>query len=193
RAYLQILIDGPYWKKGAPEETAILVLPGKHQEYRIRESAIFWPGRGKYFWVAGTRGDPEYTREDIIRIAGNDSLDIVCQGFASHTLAQMEWCARMLQENPRVHHLIVTTAAYHVPRCLLTLLSVLEKLAIKIPITPMPLENPSGNSFSLDGGEDFSSELQKIQEYQAKGDVASLNAWKEYLKWRKNEKLTDVF
>ncbi|MBX4200631.1 YdcF family protein [Candidatus Parcubacteria bacterium] len=185
QAYLQILIDGPNWKKGKPAETAILVLPGKHQEYRITESVKLWKKEGDYFWVAGTRGDPAYTREDIIKVTGDDSSDIVCQGFAEHTLAQMQWCALMLKENPQIKYLIVATAAYHLPRCILTLLQVFKKEGVKMLITPMPLENPSGNSFSVEDGEDFTSELKKIPQYQEKGDVLSVEDWIEYLAWRR--------
>ncbi len=184
RIFLQILVDGSSWKKGKPEETAILLLPGTYQEYRITEGAKLWPKEGKYFWVAGTRGDPAYCREDIIAVTKKDSPNIICQGFAKHTLDQMEWCIAMLKENSKIKHLVITTSAYHLPRCTLTLLQSLKKSNIQVSITPIPIKNPKGDSFSIDSTEDFVLEIKKIQEYQQKGDVASLESWREYLEWR---------
>jgi uncharacterized SAM-binding protein YcdF (DUF218 family) len=189
RAYLEILIDGPDLQKGNPQETAILLLPGKYQKYRITQGVKLWPSQGNWLWIAGTRGDPIYSKKDIISVIGKDSPDVVCQGFAKHTLDQMEWCAALLKQNPHIKHLIITTAAYHLPRCVLTLLQVLTKAEVRIPITPFPLKNPSGDSFSVEGGEDFISEIQKIGEYQQKGDVLSLDVWKEYLSWRISDSL----
>ena len=81
RIFLQILIDGPHWKKGKPEETAIFLLPGVHQEYRITEGVKLWPNAGKYLWVAGTRGDPTYSKEDIIAVTGKGpEIQIPSQG-----------------------------------------------------------------------------------------------------------------
>ncbi len=181
---LEILIDGPNWKKGDLDNTAILLLPGVYQEYRISQGVKIWPKEGKYLWVAGTRGDPSYTREDIIRAVGADSPDIVCQGFAKHTLDQMEWCVSLLKENPKINHLIVTTAAYHLPRCCLTLLQVLKKSRKTIAISPVPILNPAGDSFSPESSENFVAETKKIQEYQEKEDVLSLESWREYINWR---------
>ena len=166
------------------KETAIFLLPGVHQEYRITEGVKLWPNAGKYLWVAGTRGDPTYSKEDIIAVTGKDSTDIVCGGFARFTPDQMNWCVSLLKQNPHIKHIVVTTAAYHLPRCVLTLLKALKKSGIQIPMTPMPLINPNGDSFSVNGTEDFALEMKKIQEYQQKGDVASLEDWKEYLAWR---------
>lgn len=184
RPFFEILVDGPNWKRLNAHQTAILLLPGVHQEYRITEGVKLWPNAGKYLWVAGTRGDPAYTREDIIAVTGKDSVDIVCGGFARFTPDQMNWCVSLLKQNPEIKHLIVTTAAYHLPRCVLTLLQALLKAKMQISMTPMPLINPNGDSFSAYGTEDFALEMKKIQEYQGKGDVASLEDWREYLAWR---------
>ncbi len=186
----EILLDGPNWKKGKPEETAILVLPGMYQEYRITEGTKFWPDQGEYLWVAGTNGDPAYSRKQIISVIDVDYPNdlhypnIICGEFARHTLDQMEWCVSLLKENTQVKHLIVTTAAYHLPRCTLTLLQVLTKSGMKIPITPLSIRNPSGDSFSPTSTEDLRSEVMKIQQYQEKGDVASLDTWRNYINWR---------
>ncbi len=183
RVYLQILIDGPTWKKPAAENTAILILPGMWQEYRITNGVKLWPQHGKHLWVAGTRQDTIYTlREQLVSLLGQDSENIEFGGFADHTLGQMQWCLGLLEKYSTVNHIIVATAAYHVPRCTLTLLQTLAKANKQLSLSPWPLYNPAGNSFTED--ENFQGELERIALYQEKGDVASLQTWRTYLAWR---------
>lgn len=188
RTMLTILVDGPQWKRGNPENTAILVLPGIYQEYRIQGGVNLWKqNQNQRLWIAGTRGDPTYTRDQIVQVAGVDSPNIICQGFANHTPDQMHWCQEMLRDNPEVSHLIMATAAYHLPRCVLTNVVAMEKAGRRIPISPIPLTNPNGNSFPPTGkerSEDWPAEVSKIIMYQATGDVASYVQWHDYLQWR---------
>lgn len=185
RAYLEILVDGPTWKKGKPEETAILILPGYFQEYRIEQGVKLWRGSAKYLFIGPTRKDTFYTsREKIIELLGEDSPDILFGETAANTLEQMQWVSDVLKEHTDIKHIIVTTSAYHLPRCCLTLLNVLQKNNQQIAISPHPLQNPRGDSFSVEGTEDFALEIEKIQEYQTKGDVLSCDDWKKYLDWR---------
>ncbi len=183
RIYLQILVDGSAWKKADPKTTAILLLPGMYQEYRIEEGIKLWPTRGKYLWIGPTRGDTKYTsRKQVVELLREDSKDIIFGEYAANTLEQMHWCVELLKNHPEVSHVIVTTAAYHVPRCVLTLLQVLEKAGKQISLLPWPLQNPTGNSFTAE--ENFQGELERIPLYQEKGDVASLETWNKYLAWR---------
>jgi len=190
RTMLTILVDGPQWKRGNPENTAILVLPGIYQEYRIQGGVDIWKqNQSQRLWVAGTRGDPAYPREHIVEVAGVDSPNIVCGEFCHHTPDQMRWCLKMLKDNPEISHLIMTTAAYHLPRCVLTNVAAMEKASVRIPISPIPLTNPNGDSFpptGKEGWEDWPSEVSKIIMHQTTGDVASLSQWRDYLKWRLN-------
>jgi len=180
---LQILVDGPMWKRDEPVKTAILILPGI-QEYRITEGVKLWPSRGLHLWVAGTRGDPAYTREQIVEAAGADSPHILHGGFANHTREQMEWCRDLLVLHSEVKHLVVSTAAYHLPRCVLTLVQTMYKAGILIPISPRPLRNPDWNSFAGLDQETIQSEMERIERYQQQGDVASCEIWRDYLQWR---------
>jgi len=188
RTMLTILVDGPYWKRGHPENTAILVLPGIYQEYRIQGGVDIWnQDQSQRLWIAGTRGDPAYTRDQIVEVAGVDHPNIVCGEFCNHTPDQMRWCLKMLQDNPGVSHLIMTTAAYHLPRCVLTNVAAMEKAGKRVPISPIPLTNPNGDSFPPTGKgswEDWLAEVSKVIMYQDTGDVASLSQWREYLTWR---------
>lgn len=189
RVYFQILIDGPNWNKPDPERTAVVVLPGQ-QDYRItRVLQGVWPQRGRYLWVAGTRGDPSIEREDIFgRIylknrepRRNNFIEI--QGWADNTPSQMRWVCKMAKKYTDVNDILITTAAYHLPRCVLTLVKELSLEGAKILITPLPLAGFSGDSFARNSNQDFTREIAKILKYQQAGHVASLDEWKMYFDW----------
>src|SRR3989344_2098570 len=127
---LKKILDIPFWKNADPEKSAILILPGI-QDYRIHEAAKNWPEKGKYLWIAGTRADPFYSRREVIERIGkkrveaiglNALYDIETQGWANHTLDQMRWATELLKKHPQINHIVLSTAAYHTPRCTLTLL-----------------------------------------------------------------------
>ncbi|MDD5433304.1 MAG: hypothetical protein PHE77_01450 [Candidatus Pacebacteria bacterium] len=168
------------WQPGRPEETAVLILPGKFQSFRITEGAKLWPDKGQYLFVAGTRGDPFYSENDIVDLTGKSSLNLFCQGWAEHTPDQMEWIVKLLQKRfSFIKHLIVATAAYHLPRCVLTLVRAMENARYFFQICPWPIWNPLENYPEL-----LEEELNRIFLYQEKGDVAKWENWQQYKEWR---------
>lgn len=182
------ILETPFWKDSTLRKSAVLILPGGWQDYRIPEGIKHWPEKGKYLWVAGTRGDPFYTRKEILEIIDKikgmsiDSYDIENGGWANNTLDQMLWATELLKKNNEINHLILTTAAYHTPRCVLTCLQTMIKQNIsKIVISPIPIYHPEGPSFE---STEFKGELERIQKYREKGDVASFKVWEEYVLWR---------
>lgn len=189
RVYFQILIDGRNWPAGEAGRTAVIILPGQ-QDYRVtRVLQDVWPVHGRYLWAAGTRGDPLIEREDIIgRIKASKKYakisDLIeCQGWADNTPDQMRWVIRMVKKYTDVKHLIVTTSAYHLPRCVLTLVKEMKTEDIVLPVTPWPLSSFSGNSFSkLRSNQNLVLEIAKTLKYQQSGHVASLEEWDEYFK-----------
>ena len=182
KAMLKILAI-PFNNRIEPERSAILILPGKYQEYRIAEGVKPWPSRAKHLWVAGTSGDPTYTREDVIPYVGEDSPHILVGGHARHTKDQMEWARGLLLDSfPEVEHVIMTTSVYHLPRCVLTFLETMCGTPKRwISISPVPLISPIGDSFSI---EDLEGEIQRIETYQKKGGVASFAYLDTYLRNR---------
>lgn len=184
KVMFEILSMPPLWNQTPHQESVVLILPGKHQDYRITQGVRLWPERGKYLWVAGTIGtpdDPFYERDYVVNSCGEDSPDIVVARQARHTRDQMEWAVALLAEMPRVRHVTITTAAYHLPRCVLTFLAAMEKTGERILVSPVPLINPSGRSFLP---EEVRSEAEKILEYQEKGDVLSFADFSSYQEWR---------
>jgi hypothetical protein len=190
RIFFQVLVDGRNWSYGEPDQTAVLVLPGQ-QDYRItRVLQNVWPAQGKYLWVAGTRGDPFIEEEDIVHrivTTGQNSpcLDFIeCQGWADNTPDQMEWACKMARKYAEVNHLIVATAAYHLPRCVLTFIKEMNKADLFVPVIPWPLTSFSGDSFAKKGNQNFALEIAKVLKYQESGHVAPVAEWEEYLKRR---------
>jgi hypothetical protein len=186
RVFLQILVDGTSWPAGDADCTAVVILPGQ-QDYRItRVLQGIWPEAGKYLWIAGTRGDPAIERDDIFGrlLAARGNLPnadfIECQGYAANTPEQMKFVCRMLRKYIDVNHLIVATAAYHLPRCVLTLVKEMKDYGSQRTITPQPLRSFSGNSFAKRSNQVFTLELAKILRYQNSGQVASVEEWEEY-------------
>ena len=176
----------PYWTKADPKQSALLILPGV-QEYRISEGAKHWPDKAEHLWVAGTRADPFYTRREILDIVRevttieSGTYLIENGGWENHTPHQMRWTVELLKKNPGVNHLIVCTAAYHAPRCVLTCIKIMQRHAAMRVISVLPLwhsEGPSSESA------EWIEEMERISMYQQKGDVVSWEEWKQYLSWR---------
>lgn len=163
------------------EETAIMVLPGMYQEYRITEVLKAWPNKAKYLWVAPTRGDPENSVYDSLKNLDKEKQnpdDMIIGGFTEATPGQMVWALEKLKENPNVKRIIISTAAYHLPRCMLTFIKAMNKAGVFVPISAHPLLNSNGNSFNSD---EIKSEIGKIHEYGLKGDVATSEELSEYI------------
>ena len=182
------ILEIPFWKDSDLHRSAILILPGVYQNYRITEGVKHWPKKGEYLWVAGTRGDPFYTRREILETIDRKKREHINNhnfengGWQNHTLDQMMWVTELLKKNNNINHIILTTAAYHVPRCTLTLLQTMKKQSIKqVVISPIPIYHRLGPSLE---SESFGGELSRISIYQEKGDVATFETWEEYNMWR---------
>ncbi len=164
------ILSIPFAEKFSPEQSAILIMPGQYQNWRIEQGTKLWPRKAKHLWVAGTRDDPLYSREDVVQYVRTDSPDILCGGWAKHTLWQREWARDLLLKHQQVGHVILTTAAYHLPRCFLTFLQTLQKANCHREISLVSLLNPTGQSFTDD---QVQAEIDRIGIYQKKGYVAS--------------------
>jgi len=173
----------------SPEETAVVILPGggvKNPPTRLTE--VPWEDYTDDLWVAGTRGDPYYTREDIIgHIARDGRLParLATQDFAFHTPAQMAWVAKQLKNNLFINHLILSTATYHLPRAVLTFIRVWNKEGEKrkLSIGIIPTSNPSKKLLTIpsDTSRTQAEEFERIELYQKKGDVATHDEFYEFI------------
>ncbi|MDO8655437.1 MAG: ElyC/SanA/YdcF family protein [bacterium] len=171
-------------------QTAVVVFPGEHQEWRIQEAAkVLQKVDSPHFWIAGTAGNPFYLRETILeemeRAIGSVeryrySPLLVCGAFANDTRDQARFVLELLKARPEVTHLVLTTAAYHLPRCVLTCIKqmMLQDKRAVIYTTP------SGAETIRPGNQELEEEIAKIPRYQAQGDIATWDELERYLAWR---------
>lgn len=168
-----------------PRNEAIVIFPGEYQLWRVETGIRVWSTRkGARLWVAGTAGNPAYTKPDILNlireIAGvdhpYDDGDIECAGWASNTLDQAKWLLELLKANPEVEHLHMVTAMYHLPRAILTCLKqmILQKRFVTIRAVPI-LQGPKFDD------PDGLVEMEKIPRYQALGHVATPEEFEQHL------------
>src|SRR3989344_9134402 len=115
-----------------PENSAILVLPGYFQRFRITEVKKYWPSKARYLWIAPTRGDSGFTLGEIAQCFACEARegDIAIGDFARHTQEQMIWALKLLVEKPKVDHIMVSTASYHLPRATLTFLRAMNEAGL---------------------------------------------------------------
>lgn len=169
-----------------PRNEAIVIFPGEDQLWRVTTGIHVWLTRkGARLWVAGTAGNPAYTKPDIFNlireIAGVDHPynddDIECGEWANNTLDQAKWVLELLKANPEVEHLHMVTAIYYLPRAILTCLKqmIVEDRFAHIRAFPIMPESPR-----FDDPEGL-TEMEKLLRYQALGHVATQAEWGKYL------------
>ncbi|MDO8655433.1 MAG: ElyC/SanA/YdcF family protein [bacterium] len=174
---------------------AVVVFPGKHQVSRIQEAArVLRKVESPNFWVAGTMGDPFYPRRDILKEMEDAAGDydrryrsspwVETGGFANNSLDQAKFVLELLRANPEVTHLILSTAAYHLPRCVLTCIKQMIEQDKRVAIYTAPSGDDISQGNLLPGTPEIEEEILKILRYQRKGDVATWDELQRYLAWR---------
>lgn len=166
--------------------TAVLILPGGGiglGPTRLTEPQ--WQRYADDLWIGGTRGDPAYTREEIVMYVARERklpTRLEMQGFARHTPDQMEWATDTLQDEIFINNLIVSTAKYHTPRCVLTFVKTWMKRgdSRKLRLGILPSSNPR-QVLKTATNQTIVGELERIEKYQANGDVATAKEFREFL------------
>lgn len=176
-------------------DTSLLILPGpRDHNYREAEGIRLWKmwraeGLVRHLLVAGTSEMPPLTRENVTDLCGEDPGD--CLHFvqkARHTPDQMEWTLN-IADNIGLGHLIISTAAYHLPRGFLTALKTMAGRGMRLVLSAAPVYDPDDPSrdfvgFLHTGGIGLQGEVERIVKYQEAGQVATIEEYLTYLKWR---------
>jgi hypothetical protein len=110
---------------------------------------------------------------------------VVIGGHVEHTPGQAEWFIEMVKKMS-LASAVVSASPYHIVRAYLTFIKFLAKENLKVrlfpratPVSPFEMVPESGmDSFGLIHGE-----AERILRYQEKGDVATLDELKNYLRW----------
>lgn len=186
----------------ATSPDAIYVVPGRSEDHRIRYGVRLCnlTPECKHFLVAGSNPDHskggippafEDTVEDLQTNFGlqlRRGLTIHLQGDTENAKTQADWLANTISKLPDVHSIWLVTAPYHLLRAYLTSLkSLINAREMKTwslfpvptsasPFTLVPYDQTPATDLVL-------GECQRILDYQAKGDVATLEELYEYLAW----------
>lgn len=175
-----------------PTQTAVGVFPGEYQEWRIQEAIrILWKVGAAHFLIAGTAGNPLCLPEDILeemeRMATASSQRyrssplLVCGVWANDTRDQARFIMELLKRRPEVTHLVLTTGAYHLPRCVLTCIKYMTLRRYRRVVI---YTAPSGADIIKPGSPEFEEEMAKIPRYQTQRDIATWDELESYLAWR---------
>jgi hypothetical protein len=182
----------PPYGSPIPEQSAMLILPGpKGHDYRVWQGtdAFKFSKRAHYLFIAGNQpsADLDY---DLIRSRFNTEVEegkVIIEERSENTLTQVQWAfGQQLIRTQTVQHLIICSAACHTPRAFLTALSVMnkfDKTGHGRWLSALPVYDPANPLSDLAYME---SEVEKIERYQIKGDVATLDEYRAYMQWRLN-------
>lgn len=175
--------------KASRAETVVLILPGGgHGSPPTRLTEVNWSEYSDSLWVAGTRGDPAYTREEILEYVTRNNkspVSLETQIDAQHTPEQMEWAVSLLMRDTFTNHLIISTASYHLVRGVLTFVKMWEKHGdnrkLSIGIIPTSDPNPEVVATPSTTSRTLEEELARIELYQKQGDVATATGFYEFV------------
>jgi len=185
---LHCLAGGVRPVPGMFDVTACAIMSGL-QDHRLTDCPWHLYCHDRNLLVAGSDDDPPYPRElatQLLTRSGFIPTRLLVSGHHDHTLSQAEWVADVLAERPHVRQVILVSAAYHLPRCVLTFIKTWAKRGgapVRIGALPtMDHANPLGsfgNKYGKSGS--VSSEVARIETYQKSGDVATPEEFAEFV------------
>lgn len=178
------------------EETdAFITVPGLGEWWRVADTIRAWECdrvSARHLLIAGQNENENCFTEHTIAALQKPPYELTrlknvhTQIRAENTKVQAEWIVRRIKE------LKVTTATlfappYHLLRVYGTILKEFYKQSVRlIPIMPAPLR-VSPVTFTPETNADqwvmATGEIERIIQYQDKGDVATFNHFQEYLAW----------
>jgi hypothetical protein len=160
--------------------TAMVIMPGG-QDWRLSQAP--WQHYTDTVLVTGTDNDPAYSFTEVQalleRSSGKTPATIRHQDYARHTPDQANWTVTELLRLPHIRNLIVSTAAYHLPRVVLTVVKswLQHGDSRRLRIYSLPTLDPDPrNGFAHADAERSATteqELARIEQYQHTGDVAT--------------------
>ena len=174
---------------------ALVVFPGMGEDWRVTMAKRWWSQENtpaRFLIIAGHNHNEKTTKiltpEVLRRPPFNlEKLEgVLIEGEVSNTKEQaLQVLARVREFN--LKSLALFTSPYHLPRAYLTLLKIFLKAnSPEIAIIPAPVmisPDITIPELRTSAWEAFAGEARRIKEYQAKGDVATLNELRGYLVW----------
>jgi hypothetical protein len=138
-------------------------------------------------FVAGFREPWEFAPETVLRMLNVwsevEGRHVHIQKEAQITPDQMHWIAERLVADTEITALVMSTAAYHLPRCVLTFVKTWAKQGDKrkLALRLLPTRNFKPTSLSTTN-QTVQGELERIALYQEKGDVATPDEFFDFIR-----------
>ncbi|HLC94852.1 MAG TPA: hypothetical protein VJH89_00040 [Patescibacteria group bacterium] len=178
---------------------SLLVFPGLGETWRLTQAIQCWDtvATAKYLLIAGHN-----QREKMWASLTLDTLTeppfnlkrhkgVYVVSHAEHTKEQAQWVVEKIQEL-NISSLALFVSPYHLLRAYCTVLRMLIKHGIQIPMIPVPIsiapdtKIPEINASAWDM---VQGEVERFSLYQEKDDVATYDEFKKYITWLWTQKL----
>ncbi len=174
---------------------AIIAMTGLGEHQRIIQAIRAWDS-GRYssrFLLVTGENPRERTaqtfnvyrlREPPFNLEHNEGV-VVATDHGESTKIQTQWVVQQ-SKMLGIKSAFVVTSSYHMVRAYLTLLNSFAHANIRIRLYPMLAERDLDTvcpEYEVPMWDLVGGEVDRIIQYQAKGDVATLQELKEYLAW----------
>lgn len=167
------------WEVKNPE--AILCFTGEGERHRVPHAVELWQyTNARYLLIAGNSEEViekygGYDKRSIKEEFGISDPGVIVQTLSKNTLTQAIWFLEELGKLKSIDRVVIVSAWYHIPRCFLSFLRwACNRYLISLSY---PLPNLKHELVLLPG------EMDRIQKYQEKGDIATLDDLLAYLKF----------
>ncbi|HEU4914173.1 MAG TPA: hypothetical protein VFT16_02080 [Candidatus Saccharimonadales bacterium] len=174
---------------------AVAVFPGLGETWRVEQAVRSWEDKApnaRHLLVAGTNpGERTYRRLDVPGLQLppfnlRRTEGVLTQVEADNTPHQAEWLADQVEEGD-IASFSLHVSPYHMLRAYCTTLKTFEKRGLdRVAIIPRPV-NVAPGTVIPETGEDavsmYNGEARRIELYQAKGDVATLDELQAHVDW----------
>lgn len=170
---------------------AVIWLEGDGLARRDETIRVFKDGLADYIVASGGfEGNPEVAissseMAEVLYKAGIPKEKVVLETSSQNTREQGVEIMKMAQERGW-KKIILVASHYHQPRAFLTFLKAMQDADLKICVYNSPARDLLWFTKVVDNNrkEMFEGELKKIEEYGAKGHVASIRDAFKYQEWK---------
>lgn len=173
----------------------LVVVPGQGENWRVQEAISVWDkpfSSAKYLLISGQYWEEKkYIPLDLEHLQKKPfnlkrSRGFYSQVRARHTKEQAYWIVEKVQEL-KVKSIALFVSPYHILRAYCTLLRTFNETETSwVPMIPIPVAVSPYTPIPETGASAWNlvpGEVERIIEYQKKGDVSSYDEFVSYINW----------
>lgn len=177
------------------EVDALCTFTGQGENVRIIQPAkMYWENpqtKNRFFLIPGHHKAEEHWRDMTPEVLAGEPYNlkkfegVIVTSPLVTTKDQAEWIVAKMRELG-ITSLGVVSSPFHLLRAYLTVLGQMKSAGIRIPVIPIPVyvaPHIVVPEQKVEAWELVQGEAERIAAYQKKGDLASYNDLKEYLRW----------